>query len=56
MLPFKERFEQEIMNSMHKIVEQIILNSQILDFEGSLRDIEKYGFKIKYIKFFNENL
>ena len=47
MLPSKERFEQEITNSMRKIVEQIIENSKILDFEGSIRDVEKYGHKIK---------
>ena len=47
MLPFKEKFEHEITNSLLSIVEQIISNSSILDFEGSMRDVEKYGYKIK---------
>jgi hypothetical protein len=51
MLPFKEKFEYDIMSSVYKIEEQIIDYSTILDFEGTLRDVEKYGFKIKLIKF-----
>jgi len=47
LLPFKEKFEHEITNSLLSIVEQIISNSSILDFEGSMRDVEKYGYKIK---------
>lgn len=51
MLPFKERFEHEIMSSIYKIEDQIIDYSTILDFEGPLRDIEKYGFKIKLVNY-----
>ncbi len=47
MLPTKERFIAEIMNSVNKITDLIIDSCSILDFEGILRDEEKYGFKVK---------
>lgn len=47
MLPRKNIFINEIMKSIKNVEQNIINTSKVLDFEGSLRDLEKYGFKIK---------
>ncbi len=49
MIPNRNKFLNDIMRSIEHILEQIIENSKILDFEGSLRDIEKYGFKLRFV-------
>lgn len=53
MIPFKEVFVSKIMDCISKIGKSVINASKLIDFEGVLRDVEKYGFSlIKYIKIF----
>lgn len=52
MLPTREKFVEDIMGIVNRITRSIINASKILDLEGVLRDMEKYGFNIiKYFEF-----
>ena len=52
MVPTTEKFIHDIMLVVNKISKSIIRSSKILDFEGTLKDMEKYGFNlIEYILF-----
>ena len=55
MVPKKNQFFNEITKSIQNIERNIIKSSKILDFEGPLRDVEKYGFKIKKMLDFHSN-
>ena len=46
MLPKTDVFIEEVMNSVMKIENDMTEASKTLDFEGALRDVEKYGFKM----------
>jgi hypothetical protein len=49
MLPNKEKFVNDIISSILNMSKLIINASRVLDFEGILRDFEKYGYSlIKY--------
>ncbi len=50
MLPNREKFVREVMNSVRKIKSDMMEASRIIDFEGALRDVEKYGFNVKETK------
>jgi hypothetical protein len=43
MVPSKDYFISEIINSISNIGKSIVNSSKIVDFEGKIRDIEKYG-------------
>ena len=50
MVPSHDHFVNEIMRCIKRMLNYIIDTSQIIDFEGTLKDNEKYGhFLIKYI-------
>lgn len=46
MVPTTEKFLLNIMNVVNKISKSILNASRILDFEGTLKDMEKYGFNL----------
>jgi hypothetical protein len=46
MVPTTEKFLNDLMNVINKISKSIINASTILDFEGTLKDMEKYGFNL----------
>lgn len=46
MVPSKPAFVSQIMNAVRKICESIENASRIIDFRGSLKDFEKYGFNL----------
>ena len=46
MAPTTEKFLNDIMNIVGRITKTIINSSKILDFEGTLKDMEKYGFDL----------
>jgi len=47
MQPDRELFVREVMDSVNKIESEMMEASRIFDFEGALRDEEKYGFKVR---------
>ena len=47
MLPKKEAFVSQVMHSVHRIEDDIVAACQMIDFNGVLRDVEKYGFSIR---------
>lgn len=46
MLPTKQAFASQIMNAVKKICLSIENASRVIDFRGSLKDFEKYGFNL----------
>ena len=46
MIPSKDKFIDQIMNTVNQMELSIVDASKIIDFEGVIRDEEKYGFKI----------
>jgi len=46
MVPTTETFLTNLMNIVNKISKSIINASRILDFDGTLKDMEKYGFNL----------
>ncbi|CAF0731757.1 unnamed protein product, partial [Brachionus calyciflorus] len=46
MLPNQNTFVNEIMKSIRKMLNAIIYASKIIDFEGTLKDNEKYGYSL----------
>ena len=46
MVPGRAKFVTDVMNAINNIRKSIINASKLVDFEGSLHDLEIYGFKI----------
>lgn len=46
MLPTKQAFVSQIMNAVSKITQSMVNASKVIDFRGSLKDFEKYGFNL----------
>lgn len=46
MVPSKEKFVNDIMFAIKNIMFSIINSSEILDYQGILRDFEKYGLNL----------
>ena len=46
MFPSSEKLVEEMARAMKRVETTILDASRILDFEGSLRDVEKYGYNV----------
>lgn len=46
MVPLKSAFVSQIMRAVSEIANSVTDASKIIDFKGTLKDVEKYGFDL----------